>query len=248
MKLTDLKHDHSLTDLLKVSLFSILMLAPVISVGVRCGYVMINKNAKDSYSETNVQKIEQIDNAQSYVDTFTYNVKPIQTAHGTSPKQRFTSISLEDLNANSTQFSIYSNQTGAYLIMFWDDNNTETERYYWGNPNGNNDFNEFYFTKESGENLYNFANVFLIYETTEKLDNVFNYSVEKLANDQMFKWTENTPVYTGINAMCTQLGITAPAIPIIIAYWLILTCVYIVIDILLKLFTYITHLIGTKSA
>lgn len=50
MKLNDVKHNHSLTDLLKVLLFSIIMLLPFIDVAVRCGYVMFNKNAYQSYS------------------------------------------------------------------------------------------------------------------------------------------------------------------------------------------------------
>lgn len=167
-------------------IYGVLLLMPFLCIFSRVIYVQSNKNAYQSYSGTKVDKIEQINNAQSYVDTFTYNVKPIQTTHGTSPKQKFSTISIENLNVNSTQFSIYSNQTGAYLIMFWDDNNTETERYYWGNPNGNNSFDEFYFTKESGTSLFEYANVFLIYETNEKLDNVFEYSVSQFIDDNNF--------------------------------------------------------------
>lgn len=247
MKIADVKHNHSLTDLLKILLFTILMLAPIGMVATRCLYVIANKNAYQSYSETRVDKIEQINNAQSYTDTFTYNVKPITTSHGTSPKQRFTYISIDGLNVNSTQFSIYSNQTNANLIMFWDDENNETERYTWGNPNGTNSFDEFYFTKESGTSLFEYANVFLIYETTEKLDNVFEYSVSKLEESTLFNWTENTAIFSGINTMNTQLGINSTAIGIILTYWLILTCIYVIIDIVLKLFTILTHMIGRKT-
>ena len=44
------KHDHTLTNILKFAIFSVIMLAPIFSVASRCLYVICNKNAKDSYS------------------------------------------------------------------------------------------------------------------------------------------------------------------------------------------------------
>ena len=60
MKLEKITHDHLLTKWLKVIIFSLLMLAPLISVGVRCAYVVCNKNAYKSYYGETIN--EEIDN------------------------------------------------------------------------------------------------------------------------------------------------------------------------------------------
>lgn len=51
-KLKDMKvkHNHTLTDILKVLIFSLVMLAPFGAVLSKCLYTTFNKNAKDSYS------------------------------------------------------------------------------------------------------------------------------------------------------------------------------------------------------
>lgn len=166
-------------------IYCALLSIPLVSILSRVIYVQANKNAYQSYSETQVRKIEQINNAQSYADTFTYNVKPLDSSHGTSGKQYFSYISIGNVNSNAVSFSIYTNETNAHLIMFWDINNVEVQRFTWG-ASQNNDFEEFYFTKTSGSDLFNYANVFLIYETTDKLDNVFEYSINKLVDDNNF--------------------------------------------------------------
>ena len=147
----------------------ILLMFPILMVGIS-GF------GHSQYSEQHVQKIEQINNAQSYADTFTYNVKPLDTSHGTSGKQYYSYISIDNVNSNAVSFSIYSNQTNAHLIMFWDANNVEVQRFTWG-ATQNNDFDEFYFTKDSGENLFNFANVYLVTYTETQLD--YRYDINE---------------------------------------------------------------------
>lgn len=46
------KHDHRLTSVLKVIIFSIVMLAPFFAVAVECLYVICNKNAPSNYTGT----------------------------------------------------------------------------------------------------------------------------------------------------------------------------------------------------
>lgn len=61
-----------------------------------------------------------------------------------------------------------------------------------------------------------------------------------LASD-LISWTSNTILYTGINAMNTQLNITSPLITELLTYWLMLTSIYVIIDIVLEMFVFITH-------
>ena len=122
------EHNHKLTDLLKVFIFSIIMLAPLIAVATKCAYVICNRNAFESYTST----------------------------AGT-------------------------------------------------------------------------------------LDNVFYYAVAQLQTESLFNWCTNTGIYTTINAMNTGLGITDATISLLLTYWALLTALYVVFDIIIVLFTKITH-------
>lgn len=121
------KHDHSLTDLLKIFVFSIVMMAPFIAIAVECLYMICNKNAPANYTGTQ--------------------------------------------------------------------------------------------------------------------QDVFYNAVSNMCAKPLFSWTTQTGIYTPINAMCTGLEIQSGALPILLTYWALMTAIYIVFDIVIKMFTYITHLI-----
>ena len=90
----------------------------------------------------------------------------------------------------------------------------------------------------------------IYYFLTEKdtLDNAFYYGVEKMTESDLFNWTQNTTLYNGIKTMTDNLEIQTPAIAILLTYWFILTIIYVIIDIVLKGFTTLTHLImGNKN-
>ena len=81
MKLKELKHNHSLTDLLKVLIFSILMITPLLSVATRCLYVICNKNAYQSaeiqstYETYNIEyeyTSNEVNNVNDLVDNNIY--------------------------------------------------------------------------------------------------------------------------------------------------------------------------------
>lgn len=251
MKIEELKHNHSLTDLLKILLFAILMLAPALSVGTRCLYVIANKNAYQSYSDVSSMETTLISDNSQVIENNNYMINLLDSGNNYSNEIYINSSTIDyDYIAGSeisyvvSIIRFYPNNTH---IRFIESNNTAHN--YELNDEKRTYLNGQTFNLQSG-NLVNpnqAVRFYMVSYTTNKLDNVFEYSVSKLATDQMFTWTQNTPVFTGVEAMCTQLGITAPAIPIIIAYWLILTCVYIVIDIVIKLITYITHLIGARK-
>ena len=216
-------------------LYGVLLAFPMFAILSRVIYVQTNKNAYQSYSETQVQKIEQINNAQSYADTFTYNVKPINTQHTTSPAQYFSYISIDNVNSNAVYFKIYDNRTSVYRIYFYDSNDTELQYFTWANPNTDlNDFNEFYFTKTAGNNLYNYANIFLIYETTDKLDNVFDYSVNQFIKYNNFGQIDLTSWFSGLflsNASINQQYVNF--INWYLNYAMLVSCMYILFLVLM---------------
>lgn len=266
MKLNDLKHNHSLTDLLKVLIFSILMLVPFLSVATRSLYVICNKNAFESYenqrevitkyetNEVNTLTDLVIGRVYTYTenenfeyecrigiedilineDIETYNFRTIATGYDKTIRTNYSyngtgnkSFTVIGMN---TEFNMYTNINKINFIYGNTQYNTNVEAMI---PliSKCNDLPIDFIENENGT-----------------LDNVFEYSIDRLAKSQYYNWTQNTAIYTGIETMTTQLGITGATIPILLTYWFMLTIIYVVIDIILKLFTALTHMLGNKTA
>lgn len=70
---------------------------------------------------------------------------------------------------------------------------------------------------------------------THNLDtqDIFYKAIEKVEQSNLFNWAENSLIYTGIHNTCTQLSITTTFIPLLLAYWLIISVIYILYDIIL---------------
>lgn len=64
-------------------------------------------------------------------------------------------------------------------------------------------------------------------------ENIFYRSINKVENSDLFNWSKNSVVYTTLLATCTQLSITTTFIPMLLAYWLIISVIYILYDIAL---------------
>lgn len=251
MKIQEIKHNHSLTDLLKVALFSMLMLAPALSVASRCLYVIANKNAYQSYSDSYVETTQVISNTSQFVEgqsiIATYKAKENEsTTYGAYIHYDSISIDWTDYGFQENtynQFRLFNSG----LIQLRDTNNTQySMNNVWGNTLKT--FTFIYNSMEAGSNLNGNVDYTALFYQQSKLDNVFEYSVSKLEDSQMFNWTTNTAIYTGVQAMCSQLGITTPVIAEILVYWFLLTVIYVIIDIILKTFTVITHMLGSKKA
>lgn len=251
MKITSEKHNHKLTNLLKVFIFSVLMLLPFINIAVRCGYVMLNKNAYHSYygetiNETTYSDIDTFNNVD-YYNFFALQGGTFENQDGN------TTIYISDFKDNDNLPLTFTPNAFLYYIT----NNTvniqflgeNSERYSTSTQNYTLNFNYHFISNTSGlplSLLKSFSKK-INYNNYSYLDNVFEYSLNKLEQEQYITWTQNTAVYTGVNAMTTGLGITQTVIPMLIVYWFILTIIYIIIDIVLALFTKLTHMIGNKT-
>ena len=253
MKMKDekTKHNHKLTDLLKVCIFGLLMIAPLLASVSQMLYVTLNKNAKDSYYGETINKQENI----FYKDLVVNETYYINSAEQTPPQQQnyingryyCNNVSIngnyEDYS-NVTNFRLYLNSGGQIECLFYSDISTYfkynltssgyivTFTYLSTTQSGNtlnpNDYDLFYQKK---------------YENYSYLDNAFYYGVDQMTKSDLFNWTQNTAIYTGVKAMTDNLQIQTNAIAILIVYWFILTIIYIIIDIILKCFTTITHMI-----
>ena len=194
MKLNDIKHNHSLTDLLKILIFSILMMIPFIDVGTRCLYVICNKNAYQSYSDSNLIQTNTIPTnytqiIENNVVQFNYFENTSYTG-GHSIKYGFKSISFNPLDYgwnnrdwNSVQFIF--NGSNKYIYLF-DTNNDYQAKNIWGTSitsfaivsNGVN-------TDVSQQIGTEYTQVSMITYQSQKLDNIFDYSVNKLSQSEL---------------------------------------------------------------
>lgn len=255
MKLSELKHNHSLTDLLKILLFAILMLAPIFSVAVRCAYVVCNKNAYQSYYGETINEKEYVD-IETYEENQTYHFVSTQnTLTSTFNNNYFTCTRIENIvstptisqNIKSTNngFLYFNSGTNAPTLALF---NNDTNIMYLNLNTFIVEFDIVNLATQQNQNTQLISYLKNIeYNNYSYLDNVFEYSVSQLEESNLFNWTENTAIFSGIQTMTTQLGITNQTIPILLVYWFLLTVIYVIIDIILKLFTYMTHAIGSRK-
>lgn len=241
------KHDHKWTDLLKVGLFSILMSAPLISVGVKCAYVALNKNAYQSYSGTTKPQEEYV-NTYDMVLNRDYLFQGKQGTKTNDLSESTNYIIASSIIYNATEYhdvkiGFYRNSpsTDTYLYV----RNVSDSTLIFDTTIFPSTTFSYKYVSSSGINSTNLDDYFyeIVLTNVDKLDNVFTYAVNDIANNSLFNWTQNTAIYTGVNAMTTNLDIVNPTIAILITYWTLLTIIYVIIDILLTGFIYLTHLI-----
>lgn len=259
-KLKKEKHNHKLTDILKFSIFGIVMIAPFLSVLARVMYVSCNKNAKDSYSGVNGYQINYKyesnevndinDLIRGNIYTITLNEIPISIDRNLLGLSIYNMTSLEIFDITTTsssnaQIVIEMRNTGitlrntnytaiagvnltsddlpySFQFVYYDLTSSEIPSYY---TISQTDFNVF-------------ENVEIHNEGT--LDNAFEYSINRLKEDNLYNWALNTGIYEGIEAMTTGLGMNN-TIAMLLSYWGICTAVYIVFDIIIFCFVKLTH-------
>ena len=146
------------------------------------------------------------------------------------------------MNTSPYYLRLYDNKS----VYFFSETYTQIAN---GNVGGSSFINMKYKLLSLNDTINNLGSMFSYKDTKSYnyIDNVFEYSFNKLANDNLFNWTENTAVYTGVKAMTDNLQINITVIPMIITYWFLLTVIYVLIDLVIKAFTVLTHMIIKKT-
>lgn len=252
MKINELKnkHDHALTKWLKVIIFSMLMVAPLLASVSQWIYVCCNRHAKESYSAKFIETKQEINNISTFVQNENYYLQPDITTTGGNVlsytyNYNLININWEDYGAQEHTYNAFKllrlGDNSIYYIWLYDTNNN---RYQISIQNTNMPeivFNLNSVNADGGTLLGGYIYTYIM--QTETLDNAFYYGVDQMTKSDLFNWTQNTAIYTGIKGMTDNLEIGTPAIAILITYWTILTIAYVIIDILLTGFTWLTHLI-----
>ena len=129
-------------------------------------------------------------------------------------------------------------------MVFFNSNSSNIQTEIYGTTNDIIKFTISYTTIYNSNRFSNYNSfIYYTYNKYSYLDNAFYYGVDQMTKSDLFNWTQNTAIYNGVKAMTDNLQIQTPAIAILIVYWFILTIIYVIIDIVLKCFTTITHMI-----
>ena len=231
------------------------MLAPMIAIGVKCAYVVCNRNAYLNYSGRQFDEYTHIEpsNLQLNTEYHWSNSLIPNTSYTGQPTDIFMTgvnnvIGTTSNLTNATRLRVYRSGTTYMYLAFY---NGDTSLAY---VNGQTTALSFDFTltglTNAGPNdsisafnyIYTIDNAYGNY-----LDNVFYSAVNDMNDSTLFNWAENTAIYSGINAMNTGFGLTNNTISLLLAYWSILTAIYIVFDIIIVMFTKITHLVSLQK-
>lgn len=223
-------------------IYGFLLFMPLLAIGVTCAYAIFNKNAYQSYGDNYVEKNITIQN-QNDANTFYLDGQNVtwylnNNAYGSrSSKYGFSEISLDLNTLFNTQDIIYNGfefYTSAVNFMyFYDSNGTQYQL-----NNYKNDFSTFTYTIDL--DTYNskplnttYGNFVITLLTPAPLTNVFYYSIDKVQQSPLFNWAKDSLIYTGMTNTCNALNITTPFIPLLMTYWLIISVIYILYDIIL---------------
>lgn len=248
-KLEKRKHDHKLTHWLKFGIFAVIMVAPFFSVLARTMYVVVNKNAKDSYSDNLIKEKVSITAYTDFVEGEIYN---FQTKHVyqnvnvlsrriyfTNSNFNYVDMGLIDREYYSITIADLGNPNNLYYWMYYNDN--QYQQITIPNDSVYSKFTLQIDRIEGTQTGYPFNVNTYVYQTN-MLDNVFEYSINKLKENNLYNWSKETGIYTAINNMISGLGAN-DVLAMLLAYWGILTAVYIVFDIVIECFTKLTHLL-----
>jgi len=227
-------------------IYAFLLFMPLLAIGVTCAYAIFNKNAYQSTAMVQDTKYELIGNQENfevrnYYQFYTNSNLILNNRNQTIKFKNFASISgytqAEILNIEKTnQFEFYQNQNGKFIHFSL---NGQSENYYFQFANTEGVLSRnliFNFQFDGNNNLLNNYqdNIYLLqFGQSNLLDNVFYYSIDKVQESPLFNWAKDSAIYTGMTTTCNALNITTPFIPLLTTYWLIISIIYILYDIIL---------------
>lgn len=280
MEKLKIKHDHSLTDILKVLIFAIVLLMPFLVYAPTALYYGFNEHATGTttvteggyqvttmYETNEVNSINDLVNGNIYsIDLTTQNnYQSLQNVVQNNGEIYLTYIYWVDSNYD-VSYEIKEDLERLYYIRLYYDRNKNCfaidldyenpQLFYVSNvkiyfvANWTN-YIEDIETEQLKLKKSDFIPYLYTYEEEVEVQKNITQMMEKNWNDlwktNLFKWTDTSILKNGLDNFTQAFGITNTSnINNLIAYELIMVGVYIVIDIVLGLFKWLTHMIGNK--
>lgn len=248
---------------------------PFTAVAIKCGYVLLNKNAYQNYStsETIEKAInttptsETIENNKYYNIEFKYTntldneeiFKEQDTYETLELIKILPNVNNQDYDYNNINFykikadffSVSKPEGATNINLTIDDIGETTTSIKALNINILvKILNIDNLTETAKSKLKPLTEKEYIYtsEMVEKtnLDNVFYTAIDELSNKSLFEWTKNTIFYNTINNLTTNLKISSDTIPVVLTYWITITLIYIIINLVVSSITILTEIINQK--
>ena len=272
MEKLKVKHDHTLTDILKVLIFAIVLLMPFLVYAPTGLYYAFNEHAQSTTTITeggwevqpmfetnqtnntsnlingNIYKFEYNNFSNFIIDDWEIYVKYVYYIDDNYN----TEIELFDEEGylcfhSKNGYCVVDNDYDIPIIQpsteyiyiasdLWEDYSTDMEEYF-ALPNLITESD--YIPKE-----YKYTEVT---EVEKNITQMMEKNWNDLWNTNLFNWTNTSILKNGLDNFSQAFGITNTShINNLITYELIMVGVYIVIDIVLTLFKWLTHMIGNK--
>lgn len=284
MEKLKVKHDHNLTDIIKVGIFALFLILPILVFLPNCLYYGFNEHAtnetttqinyKYQSNEVNtlddlvVGNIYQLDEIYlSYnndfildINIYSYNCTT-EVMYYLSQNSTFIDAQFDRNYNNKDSFIHLSIDNGEMVLSFPNSQNLVSNLVYsdyeielnnvvfFIEENNLNDFKDWF--ELYGNNLPHYTDYNVIESVDTNVDNTITQSVtnawQRMWETPMLNWTSNNTFQFTINAFTNIFGITTESkMANYLTYLLVITCIYLIFDIVLTLTTKLTHLINAK--
>lgn len=132
------------------------------------------------------------------------------------------SLTINSLIANKTIEFELGNQTNKIITTSYFGNNNLTREWY-------------------NATLSNLTTTLWYYDNV--ISSAFYASTERVWHAPIFSWVMTGPFYTGITGFTSIFGIPNMSfLTNLLCYWITMTCIYVVFDIVIESFIYLTHI------
>lgn len=269
MEKLKVKHDHTLTDIIKVGIFALFLILPILVFLPNCLYYGFNEHATnetttqinykyqsnevntvDDLVEGNIYFLDRLTITQDYNESFYCDFLDFGEYHITGLNIDETFDGKTNGNVSYEEGNFYMSVNNANINIALSSTELDLSDFYL------DDFIFIYnasmnyvFTYRNELPTYTDYNVIESVETN--VDNTITQSVsiawQRMWETPMLNWTSNNTFQFTINAFTNIFGITPESkMANYLTYLLVITCIYLIFDIVLTLTTKLTHLINAK--
>lgn len=223
-------------------IYGFLLFLPLFAIGITCLVNVFNFDAKKEHTINNKYSTNEVNSNEDLIDGNIYHFEYKNIARDTFiGSNKIYYYDIFDILGTQTPYQYASSGDIPNITI-----NYEAYMYHYTSKEGNlykgiqsNYYQCEIVYKESlinSENLYilfSKSNYFVAESNPTNVNNVFYYAVEQVEESTLFNWSKNSIIYTGINATCNAISITNTFIPMLLTYWLIISVIYFLYDIIL---------------
>lgn len=245
-------------------IYGFLMFAPLLAILTSCAYTIFNRNAKETTNieyyeyQTNEIDITSQDPKSQIISGNVYKVNLQDSSFTTTSTNalvigacyvvknnvyynynKLQQYRLSNFRYNATVnhilFSVlgYVNENTVSNVGGFNNENLLADELYIV-PNELTDRTQLINSKIlsiSDKTRFNIKNI----KQDKAVNNIY-YAMNQIEQEPIFNWAKNNDIYKGIKEVCDKMSITNTFYPMILSYWLIISTVYFIYDIILIIF------------